>query len=83
MNAKEKLRQAIETMIVSERSNPDAPNSADLLTDLAVAFADVLRGPAPEVIAGVGVEADSTPAQILAELKGLRADLAMSSVAVD
>ena len=51
-----------------------SPEDAEKLTNILVAFADVLRGPAPTV-ASVEMVADDTPQLILAEMRGLRADL--------
>lgn len=60
--------------------NQDAPDDpknepqARALTDILAAFAALIAPPAPEV-QGVELVADDTPALILEELRGLRADL--------
>lgn len=65
MNAQEKLYQAVLA------SNPDDTEGARQVADILLAFAEVLRGPAPEV-QGVELVADDTPALILAELRAVR-----------
>jgi hypothetical protein len=70
----ENLRTAILAALRIEKIDGDDDAAAVALTNILVAFAAVIRGPAPEV-QGVELVADDTPAQFLAELRGLRSDL--------
>lgn len=71
MPAKEALRQSLLAAV--QLISPGAPEAAteqgvQVLTDVLAAFADLVRGPAPEVH-GIELVADDTQAKILALLQ--------------
>lgn len=75
MDAKKSLHAALLSAFqLDEGVTPATAKHAIAMTDILCAFAEVLRGPAPEVH-GVELVADDTQALILAELRGLRRHL--------
>ena len=75
MDAKQLLYQALLAAVQKDAAGVSTPEQdAMAMTDILCAFADVVRGPAPEVL-GVELVADDTQALILAELRGLRRHL--------
>lgn len=71
MHSKEALRQSLLAAV--QLISPGAPEAAteqgvQVLTDILSAFADMVRGPAPELL-GAELAADDTQTQILAELQ--------------
>jgi len=74
--ATERLFQTLLTAFnQDEPSDPKNATQARALTEILAAFAALVAPAAPEV-RGVELLDDDTPALILAELRGLRADLA-------
>lgn len=74
MQAKENLRLALIAAFDADKVETDTAAAAGALTDVLCAFAAVIAGPAPTVV-GIELASDDTKALILAELRGLRADL--------
>lgn len=71
MTTKEKLHQAVLTMLtLEEAGGKPALDQARVLTDVLVAFAEVVRGQVPEVSA-LEVCVDDVPNQLLLELRQL------------
>lgn len=65
----------IDLINVTDAKNPSTGDVAFALTNVLCNFAEVLRGPAPEVVTGYAPVADDTQALILAELKKLNAHI--------
>ncbi len=68
MKAHENLHQAVLAMLNLTNGEESTEVITTAATGILIAFAEVVRGPAPE-IAGVELVADNTQAQVLAELQ--------------
>ncbi len=78
MNAKDSLQTALlHAFHIDQVVNSSA--AAEAVANVLCAFAEVLRGPAPDVITGFEIRSDETPALILAELRELNRTIARMS----